>query len=1119
MAEIIDHYYQGGGSLPANIPSYVEREADTLLYNYLREGHFCYILAARQMGKSSLRVRVMNKLIKDDYLCCALDISKIGKDVSGSDEWYYTLVDVIRNDLKLNIDVPEWWEKEKNITPVYRFFKFMKEIVLQQTSKKITFFFDEIDSVLSLNKTLISTDDFFASIRSIYNERADNPEFSRLNFVIIGVASPNELMNDATRTPFNIGRSIPLNNITIEEARVLEKGLSKLPFDSHELLKEVFHWSNGQPFLTQKICETIENCDVKQTNAKLFVKENVDTLFLNPPLSNSNNINLLNIQNRIEKNRLHGVDMLSIYTNVLKNNSIKEDTGNLAQIYLRLTGLVRREYGLLLVNNNIYKSKLNQVWAADLYSRISKPFKAHIDEWVENNKSSDKALRGDALERFSEWCNKQNKLTPLENEFLNFSFHIRNQEELKKQFLIEERQKLEAEQKLYEEKRKQLEEEKQLAILAVEKSEKEKANAEAQTIAAKEQAIASEKKRKNILTATTLMAAVLAIAGIYYYTTLRKEIKDSRKAVIEARKATAQLDIFTKVADSLTKENKITEQRLIENSQKAIADSIKNQKYAEIQNRKLNETIALLINDRNKIEIEKREINDSIDRMIVKFEAQTDSLSREREVMLVTIANLKKTKAQLDEEYSLLNANRWLYQFDTVDRNKIVNQIIFSTDSVTKKSLLTHYQNVARARETVDDDPNRAFWMTLEELKKNKNDTITLKQAKYIGENALFYSDKQPLFTNYPDSISQNIEYVERIEDGVHLGIVNDTYSIINIPAKKIIPLAAEIAGYSYLYCISRKERKIFLVTGPNQMEAFDLNGKSVYKKAIPLSGARLKNTAFIFYGGNNKLFFKDEVSGSTNNPTQGYIVTELDMTTLKQKTIDLRRIRKTFQNKILNTAPGKASSEVETMFIDYDETTNLFVVCLREIGTGVLGIYTADSDLKTTEIGGSLTQQYKDHDISMSPYHNMIIFTPQSRSPEQTNKEVILLSTDGTSRKIQIPGLAYFNYNSPDNNYFVFEKPNDGGLIFFNSISGKTRTFINTLWSSDYGEIRNGVLYTYEKNEVSKWDIDDPTQPFSIPVWEQKYVDPFRKDFENSQTGAKKPPLNTKQAPKRSNY
>ena len=1119
MAEITDHYYQGGGSLPANIPSYVEREADTLLYNYLREGHFCYILAARQMGKSSLRVRVMNKLIKDDYLCCALDISKIGKDVSGSDEWYYTLVDVIRNDLKLAIDVPEWWEKEKNITPVYRFFKFMKEIVLQKTSKKITFFYDEIDSVLSLNKTLISTDDFFASIRSIYNERADNPEFSRLNFVIIGVASPNELMNDATRTPFNIGRSIPLNNITIEEARVLEKGLSKLPFDSHELLKEVFHWSNGQPFLTQKICETIENCDVKETNAKLFVKENVDALFLNPPLSNSNNINLLNIQNRIEKNRLYGVDMLSIYTNVLKNNSIKEDTGNLAQIYLRLTGLVRRDYGLLLVNNNIYKSKLNQVWAADLYGRISKPFKAHIDEWVENNKSSDKAMRGDALERFSEWCNKQNKLTPLENEFLNFSFHIRNQEELKQKFLIEERQKLEAEQKLYEEKRKQLEEEKQLAILTVEKSEKEIANAEAQTLAAKEKAIASEKKRKNILTAFTLFTAALTIAGIYYYTTLNKQIK-------KAEIADEAMQSLGRVVDSLKIQKLNIETRLKDDSINAIKASLALQKKNEAQTRDLQKDLERMERDKRVLEYEKRRIEERMKQQTVelqkereRYSLERDSFQTEKEKFEVQIANLQKTRVQLDEEISLIKENSWLNQFDEVDRNKIVNQIVFSTDSATKRNLLTRYRNVARARETINDDPNRALWMTLEELKQNKNDTIIVKQAKYIGENALLYSDKQPLFPNYPDSIRQNIEYLERIEDGIHLALVNGIYSIINIPAKKIIPLTAEISGYSYLYCISRKERKVFLVTGPNQMEAFDLNGKSVYKKAIPLTGARLKNTAIIFYGGNNKLFFKDEVSGSTNNPTQGYIVTELDMTTLKQKTIDLRRIRKTFQNKLMNAAPGKASSEVEAMFIDYDETTNLFVMCLREIGTGVFGIYTADSDLKTTEIGGSLSQQYKDHDIAMSPYHNMIILTPQSITPEQTNKEVILLSPDGSTRKIQIPGLAHFNYNTADNNYFIFEKADDGGLVFFNNVSGKARTFINIPKNTDYGEIRNGVLYTYEKNEVSKWDIDDINQPFSIPVWEEKYVTPFRKDFENSQTDVKKPPLNNKQGPKKSNY
>ena len=50
--------YQVGGSLAPGAPTYVVRQADRELYQALRSGDFCYIFNARQMGKSSLRIKL-----------------------------------------------------------------------------------------------------------------------------------------------------------------------------------------------------------------------------------------------------------------------------------------------------------------------------------------------------------------------------------------------------------------------------------------------------------------------------------------------------------------------------------------------------------------------------------------------------------------------------------------------------------------------------------------------------------------------------------------------------------------------------------------------------------------------------------------------------------------------------------------------------------------------------------------------------------------------------------------------------------------------------------------------------------------------------------------------------
>jgi hypothetical protein len=242
-------FFVAGGTLRYDAPSYVMRPADGELHHLVQNGNLCYVLTTRQMGKSSLMNRLGRQLQAKGLATALIDLTTIG--TAGLEEWYLSLLDDLQVQLGLETEAEAWWEEQRSLSPVKRFTKFFRDIVLEELEGQVVVFIDEVDSALNLD----FSDDFFAAIRAIYNQTLSSEAAGRLSFVLLGVATPNELIKSQHRTPFNVGERIELEELGLADARtVFSQGL---PAQEPTIVDRIYYWTNGHPYLTQRMCQAI----------------------------------------------------------------------------------------------------------------------------------------------------------------------------------------------------------------------------------------------------------------------------------------------------------------------------------------------------------------------------------------------------------------------------------------------------------------------------------------------------------------------------------------------------------------------------------------------------------------------------------------------------------------------------------------------------------------------------------------------------------------------------------------------------------------------------------------------------------------------------------------------
>ncbi|MCA9999129.1 MAG: AAA-like domain-containing protein, partial [Anaerolineales bacterium] len=338
--------FQAGGALSASHSTYIKREADQDARQAVLQGDYLHVIAPRQVGKTSLLKQLAHQL----------------KDIG----WHYAYVD-----FSTLMDLPktEWYrelgrELARTLTPnhspmltnqiqlrSYLLYTALKE------QPHIILLFDEVEGVGQArdNNGQPFSDTFFSTLRNFFIQRDDYE--GTLVVALAGAVNPNDLVQDPGISPFNIGQKISLDNFTAAETQTLTQHLTQLDCSLEpEVYQAIYHWTNGHPYLTQRLCAELEK-GVRNgrftTLSPAEVTAVVEQTLLNPANPLQQDSNLRHVGKMLDRlspsaaklwSRLQAGETVTRY----------EAVGDL-YLELYLTGAVKADAENLIIRNQIYK--------------------------------------------------------------------------------------------------------------------------------------------------------------------------------------------------------------------------------------------------------------------------------------------------------------------------------------------------------------------------------------------------------------------------------------------------------------------------------------------------------------------------------------------------------------------------------------------------------------------------------------------------------------------------------------------------------------------------------------------------------------------------------------------
>ncbi len=249
------HHFVTGGPVSPDSPVYIERDADAKARRHLIRMEYITLIEPRQQGKTSL-IHRLTWILGPSYVFAYANAMRLDKTSEVS--WYASLCRRLLHKVHFipRTDHPsppcngsEWGD-------------FIADLAerAEETGYYLVIALDELGDVW-MNWRI----GFFSNIRAIFDERPNEPCLQHLTFILAGTYNPRALISDPRTSPFNVAQQVHLPDFTPAQTAQLVAHLELPAEDATTVAQCIHYWTDGQPYLTQRLCRTLAEGEAPAT--------------------------------------------------------------------------------------------------------------------------------------------------------------------------------------------------------------------------------------------------------------------------------------------------------------------------------------------------------------------------------------------------------------------------------------------------------------------------------------------------------------------------------------------------------------------------------------------------------------------------------------------------------------------------------------------------------------------------------------------------------------------------------------------------------------------------------------------------------------------------------------